>query len=160
MALGYQTNGNTLVHWDGEELGYASEPISIVPQFYHTNVHADDYGPSAHAAILWDLAEVRVRMTLVYFDLAVYYDALKTAMGGGDLGTFVGAGTLLTGGSLSLLSSASGENDWTFPTAFLAEQPAEHPLGNERTLLRLTWRCIGINAAQAEVLSAGAVLFS
>lgn len=159
MSAAFYTAGNTLVSYDGSELGYSSEPIVIAPIFYHTNVQADDYGPRAPAAILWDLAEVMVRMTLVYFDAGVYYAAVKASMGGGDLGTFTGAGGILTGASLSLDSSTDPEESWVFPTAFLAEQPFEMPIGNERTLLRLTWRCIGINPAQAEVLSAGAVLF-
>lgn len=159
MAAGYVINGNSLVLVGGSELGLSKDPIALEPNLYHTDVHADDFGPSAPAAVLWDLADFTIRMTLVWFDNAVLNDVLKASMGGGTLGTFQGAGALITGVTMEIQSDIA-ENPWSWPQAYLAQRPYVFSLGNEYSAVQLVWRAVGLPTAAAEVLSQGVRLWS
>ena len=161
MAKAFYTQGNTLVKYDNSELGYAENAVKIVPRFHHKDIYADDFGPDSPALILWMLADFTIEMTLVYFDQTVIYNAIKDAMGGGTLGQFAGAGTPINGKQLDIESSTDATgNNWSFPKAYLAERPMEWPLGNERSLVHLTFRAVGLPTAAAEVKSSGITLFS
>lgn len=160
MSAAFYTNGNSTVYSNGSLLGLSKDPIAVEPVFHFTDVQADDFGPKAPAAILWDLAEVLVRMTLVYFDNSILQEAVKASMGGGTLGTLQGAGAIIGGFPMQIESGSVPGGSWTFPTAFLAERPLTFPLGNEYSAVQLTWRAVGLPTAAAEVLSQGTVLWN
>ena len=172
------------------ELGLTSDAIRISPAITQKGIHTDDYGPDVPAELMWLLGEVRVRMTLVHYDADVLDVAWTESMGGPFYLSDQGAGTFTTAGDSNVLTAgwmqpagmlygnglarlASGNHymglnvtsasgiPYRFPTAVLAEQPFELPLGAEKSLTVLNWRAIPYNPPNAagDVYSSGAVLW-
>lgn len=181
MPRDFVVNGETLVsvkggaHWpnaqpirDLSELGLASEGIHVSPRFYHRDVHVDDFGPDVPPEVLWQLAEVRVRMTLIHFDEYVLDCCIAEAMGGPvsfevdippnlhpvrpSVGNFNPCGKPLGGGVPRLssgnhyislnLSSPVLLKPWRFLTCYLTGPPLEIPLGTSRTAAVCEFRAI------------------
>ena len=61
----------------GAQLGLSLDQIKITPRFHHRDVHTDDFGPDIPPEVLWNLADIRINMTLVHYD----YDVLDTSLG-------------------------------------------------------------------------------
>jgi hypothetical protein len=180
MSRNYLIFGETLVKVAGgqvgttdTELGLASEPISIAPQLYFHDLHVDDYGPNVPCDVLWMLADVRIRMTLVHFDYLVLRQCLQSSMGGGGGNSAAGAGTplgathALTLSSnnllrLKLVSNNGQQTTWTFSAAYLVDSPWELKLGTNHSLVTLNWRAIPYSTLgqQSEVVSSGIATWS
>ena len=157
MAFDIFSQGNCKITTGLGELGFSQDQVRIIPRFQHRDVMADDF-PATPALILWMLADVIVEMNLSYFDANILDACIKMSMSSSTFGTFVGAGTIQTFTTLQVGGSGDQGAPWNFPKAYLAEQPMEWPLGNERSVVRLRWRAVGIPTAAAEVLSAGVQL--
>ena len=115
------------------------------------------------------LADVHIRMSLVHFDKDVLSACISESMAGGDEGDLAGAGTPMGGGaglgadgnhyiSVNLLSPVL-DNPWRFLACYLSEQPVQYPLGTERSLVALNWRCIPYGLVAAETKSANTILW-
>lgn len=154
MSKSLHINQDCLVSYNTLELGYSLDSIKIIPIFYHQDIHTDDFGSSVPALILGMLAEVRIEMQLVYYDTTTLYLAWMDSGNEESFGKFAGAGKIITGKELKI-EGANSDLNWTFPKAFLTERPLEYPLGNERSIVRLTWRAVGLPEAADEVKSAG-----
>lgn len=163
------------------ELGLALEAVRVRPRFVHHDVHCDDFGPEIPAEVMVLLADVTVRMDLVHYDHTVLDACLAESLGGSvdaqgrpAPGTLAGAGTLLGGNNapgaagchfISLtLTSPVLAYPWRFPGAYLTGPAAEFPLGTEKTVVRVEWRCVpytpyGTQDPTKELLSAGAILW-
>lgn len=153
--------------FDGtEELGLTIDPVRIVPRYNHLDVMTDDYGPDVPVETLWNMADAVVHMTLVNYDPDVLNKCMRAAMGGGGLNVgnptgsgsvdgFMGmAGTPMGGGvameasgnnyvMVFLIPTDDGEyNPYRFVSCYLNSQPLEIPLGTERSLVKLAWRCV------------------
>lgn len=158
------------------DLGMTDKPIQITPRGVHYDVHTDDYGPDIPAELLFNLAEVRIQMTLVHYDVDILNICIQEAFAGGN-GTFVTDGTLapagkLMGGGVSVgasgnhyvslnIISATGQPPWHFPATYLDSQPLLIPIGTERSLVQLSWRGIPYGAmnSSGEVLSTNKILW-
>jgi len=150
------------------ELGLASEGVTITPRYIHKDINITDFGPEIPTEVMWMLADVTVRQRLIHFDPDVLDICLSEAMGGGGTfrygvttesldgrntatamppaGTLLGNGLpLLASGNhfISLnLSTVSPTLPWHFPAAYLIGQPVVVPLGTEKQMVDVTWRCI------------------
>lgn len=196
MARDYFINGTSLVRVkgigslanqdDGDnfgkaklwELGLAQDPIVLSPKFHHKDVFIDDFGPNVPAEVLWMLAEVRITMNLVHFDISVLRKCLANSMGNANAvdafdgsineGEFAGAGIPMGGNknrfvagnqyiSLNIRSEVvNGGLNWRFPTAYLAESPMTFPMGTERTIASLNWRAIPYGRPKITLAEVGA----
>lgn len=172
MSRDFYLNGPSLVKVKGgahlgttlnvgklTELGLSSEGIEIDLSFHHRKLIPDDYGPIVPAELMTDLAEARIRMTLIHFD----YNVLDICLGeslGGDRGIYAGgqlppAGTIMGGGgpifssgnhfiSLNILSEYKPQTlllgiPWRFPACYLSQPPVHFPLGTKCSAVGLTW---------------------
>ncbi len=204
MARDFNIQGQTLVvvrtiDIDGiprnqiqnQELGLSvPDGISVTLKFNHKDMKCDDFGPDTPPDIMFNLAEVRVRMLLVHYDYVVAGSCTNESMGGSDDGTLVGAGTIMGGGNdtgttgnrfVGLYLISVGDlvgipnfaRCWHFPSAFLTEPaPMEIPIGVDKTVLSLNWRCIPyqniytvglssnpVQTLSKEITSSGALLW-
>lgn len=184
----FQVNSETLVTIkigtsSRQQLGLTIGPITIIPRFSHFDVNVDDFGPDIPVEVLYNLADCRIKFTLVHYDRAVLEACLAQSMGGAATdGTMVTAGTPMGGGvafgtagnnyiSMNLQpgSSVFGQ-PWNFPSCYLAETPVEIPLGTEKSLVVCNFRAIPYipytssqnsqGNTTSELLSAGAILWS
>lgn len=173
MGRDFRINGESLVkvkggaHYSGgpiavlSELGLTGGPVhvSLIPN--HIDVKTDGYGSRVPAEVLWDLAEVRIKMDLVHYDPGVLDICVDEAMVGlgstGNLtaGPFAGymapAGMPMGAGkaifnsgnhfiSLSVTSPVL-RWPWRFRACYLTEH-IEYPLGTQYSQVQLTWRAI------------------
>ncbi len=171
-----------------QDLGLTTESVTIIPRFSHYAVKADDFGPDVPAEILWNLAEVRISMTLVHYDDfvldAVIAESMCGGVGDGPIGVVGWAGQMMPagtpmGGNKPLYTSGNhyiGLNisspilgfPWRFPATYLASQPVVIPLGTRRSEVQLNWRAIpyqfysGDNKTQplVEIVSSGVELWT
>jgi len=138
------------------ELGLCSDSIVLTPTFKHLDVPLDAWGGANGVApeVQTMLAEFTITMNLIHYDAEVLRDCLQNSLGGRSAaaGVLTRAGTRLGGGvaigaagnmyiNLSLSSPGAGV-PWYFPAAFLTGNPAEYPIGVERSIVRATWRAI------------------
>lgn len=202
MARDFQINGECLAMVKGHgaladlpmsspdaaahlwELGLTTESVTITPTWQHKDINTDDFGPNIPAELLWQLADVRIRMTLIHYDRDILRDCMIESMGGGSLvdanglfvdGTLAGAGQPM-GNGLALfasgnhyislnLTATSGGQPWRFPTSVLTAQPLEIPIGTKASLAVLNWRAIPYrplpsqNDLNLDIVSSGAVLW-
>lgn len=161
MPNGFYVQGNTTVSTTEGELGYSEGPIKVSPMFHYRDINSDDF-PNSPAFVLWMLGEVSIEMSLVYFDSTILYQVIAKSMGAAaTVGSFGAAGKIMTGTVLTL-ATEGGENgdEWAFPKAFLSERPVEWPLGNERSVVKLTWRAVGTPTAGTNLRSNGVQLFT
>lgn len=170
-----------------EELGLTAEPVRIVPIYNHRDIPTDGFGPNVPVETLWNMGECLIYMTLVNYDTNVLGRCYRASMGGGNpdfvdednLDGFMGpAGIPMGGGagigqggnyytSLHLYPTQDGAYEpYRFRACYLNSQPLEIPIGTERTLVRLGWRCIPyqklvVTAGVPQEISAvsGALLF-
>lgn len=182
MAQSYIINGECLVQVKGmvgtpiestQKLGLAKEKIVITPRFFHDWMKVDDFGPNVGPDKMWMLAEVHIRMTLIYFDDSILKICIRESMAGGETeGTFVGCGTPMGAGvalynennhyiSLGLTSPVLKE-PWLFPATLLWETPVEYPVGTSASEVVCHWLAVPyvpLPSTGLELLSAGAVLW-
>ncbi len=145
----------------GAELGLSLEQIKIIPRFHHKDMHVDDFGPDVPPEVMWNLADIRISMTLVHYDSDILDTCMGESMGGGGfdissggMGAYLfGAGALM-GNLIAPLASGNFflglkivPNNITnqicyFPTCYLTGQPLEIPLGTQRSAVVLDWRSI------------------
>ena len=167
MARDFHIEGETLVrvrfgaHISGnvrKELGLAQEDVIVTPNFRHRDVIIDDFGPNIPPEILWQLADVRIRMTLIHFDEHILDICTSESMAGGVDAVFKEAGTMapaghLMGGGGPLLSSGNHFIQvnlaapqlgipWRFFASYLCEQPLRYPLGTRVMAVGCNWRAI------------------
>lgn len=158
----YSPPGATSPSSNLSELGLASEGIRITPRFVHKDINVDDFGPEIPAEVMWLLADVNIRMTLIHYDVSILDFCLSESMGGtflgGAPGLFDFAGIMQPAGSFlgnyvpyllsgyhytSLnLTSPALNFPWHFPAAYLTGPPIELPLGTQASMVELNWRAI------------------
>lgn len=148
------------------ELGLAVGPITVSPQWNHTPITPDDYGPGVPAELLADgCSEVRVGMTLVHYDEVVLEHCISESMGFtpsldyNDLGLLAGvqaAAGQPHGGfhdyyasgwrylGVNVVPGSPGVfiKGWRFRACVLAAPPQRIPLGTRRSLVELEFRAI------------------
>lgn len=171
MARDFNVNGECLVYVKGNgalaagsspgywELGLAQGPVRISPRINHLDVYADSFGPKVPPELLWQLAEVQVRMTLIHFDKDVLNACVVESMAGGTLGDFVAMGTPMGAGQAlyasgchyigMLLTSPVLNFPWAFNACVLTEQPIDWPLGVDASAVITNWRAIPYNPIPA-----------
>lgn len=187
MSRDFQINGETLVKVKGvggllaedgtaglHELGLAAQGIVVAPRFHHRDVHVDDFGPNCPAEVQWLLAEVSISMLLIHYDRGVLDACIGESMGGtdgGDAGIFAAGGGLPLGGgwprfnpdchyvSLNLLSPVL-DYPWRFLTCYLADQPAQLPVGTSKTIATVNWRAIPYSPLYVSGAATGSGSFS
>lgn len=160
MSRTIYVNGNTLVTADGSELGLAESSVGITITPKHLEVKISTFGEVA-ADVQAMLAEAEIDMTLSQFDPAVVETCLNKSMGVSSLGIMPVAGVLLGAGNklISLrIASPTGGRPWTFPSCYMTGNPISWPLGNERSLLKLTFKAIPYTSDPST--AAGAILFT
>ena len=166
------------------QLGLTAKPVRILPRYYHTDIHADDFGPRVPAELMYNLAEVRVQTELVHYDSLLARICWAESQAGatrplntnGVPGPVPNEGFLAPAGSLQgngLPRFASGNYyiglnlitgpqtlDWRFYSAVLTEAPWELPIGSEKSVLVMNWRCIPyrpiINTSVGNTITVGA----
>lgn len=185
MARDIFVNGETMVLVKGpadsptlsatQQLGLADGGIRVRLNSNHLDVNADAWG-RAPFEIQYLLSDVTITMPLVHFDRTFLDECLRLSMGGGQgaVGRTSRAGRRM-GGNVPqfavgnsfiglILSSPVGEKPWRFWYTYLAGSPMEFPLGNERSVVQLTWRAVpytndpwgGGSAQPSTVAGAGA----
>lgn len=161
MAAGYFINGESLVTVKGPSgssisslstLGVTDSPIHVSPTLHHDDIHTDPTGPSVPPDLQVFGGEAYIRMTMIYFDVAVLDACVALAQAGSTAGTLARAGILMGGSAARLaagnnyiglnISSPVGGRPWRFLTAYLAREPFSWPLGTGRSAVALTWRAI------------------
>lgn len=161
MSRDFFVNGETMVSVKGNvntsigsitQLGLSDTQIRITPDFRHRDLIVDSFGPEVPVDVQSFLASVAVNMTLVHFDRDVLDTCLRESLGMSAIGAMPRAGTLLGSGDarfggankfigLNLLSPV-GNKPWRFYAAYLVGPPMEFPLGTEKSIVTLNWRCI------------------
>lgn len=170
MTRDFRINGETMIkvkggqHMSGRaianlaELGLTTGPVVITPTFMHYDKRVDDFGPDVPADVLWNLADVRIRATLIHYDADVLDTCIKESMGGGlpgffneaglcgPAGTPLGKGKALFASGNNLISvnllSPQLNNPWRFPACYLTGPPIELPLGTQASAVLINWRAI------------------
>lgn len=171
MARDYVVNGECMVQvWGGahlgedqpvgmlSELGLASEGVEITAFFKHKDVLTDDFGPVVPAEVMTQLSEVRIKMSLIHYDLEVLNICLNESLGGGNslslpwpslvpaaAGTLLGNGVDVTHSGCHFmrlyLSSPQLQKPLRFLSTYVVDQN-EFKMGTERTVHDLLWRAI------------------
>lgn len=163
MARDIFVNGNTMVTADGAELGIGENSVTISLTYKHLDVMVSTFGGSQGVPheVQAMLAEASISMVLANVDPGVLDTVIRKSMASSSIGVMPIAGTLMGGNSFftSLrISSPVAGRPWTFPTTYLADNPISWPLGNERSLVSLTFRAIPYQADPSS--AGGAVLFT
>jgi hypothetical protein len=153
-------NGN-----DQAELGLTTDKVRVFPVYHHQDVYTDDYGPNVPVETLWGMSEARIFMDLVHYDTDVLDQCMALAAGvdesltplypdeldglAGPAGRPMGAGLPLYDANNNYLSVylipanfLSAKRPYRFKACYIDSRPLEIPLGTERTMVRLSWRCI------------------
>ena len=162
MARAWYINGESMVQVKGpagtllanvQQLGLSDGPIRVQPKFIHKDIQVDAWGQTVPPEVQFMLAEVSISMNLVNVDVPVLQQCIQEAMGGALVyGQLARAGTLMGGNvvqynannhyiSLGILSPVGGI-PYRFITSYLTGQPLEIPLGTEKSVFQLNWRCI------------------
>lgn len=143
MAMAIFVNGPTLVTVNGSELGLSDSSIQITLSTDQQDVIVDAWGGVNDVQAMF--SEASISMTLVHFDYSVLQTAILQSMGASAFGQLPVAGTLLGSNSkfMSLrMTSPTQSVPWTFPTAYLKDQPLVIGLGTEKSIATLKWRAI------------------
>lgn len=135
------------------QLGLAASEVRITPVFKKMDVNVNAWG-DAPVDVQHMLAEVLISMDLVHFDRTVLDECIRLSMGGGgaSLGEVNRAGALL-GNNLARFASGNryiglniaspvSAKPWRFYYAYLADNPAEFPVGVQRSIVSCNWRAI------------------
>ena len=161
MARDFFINGESLVsvrsHTSSAiptltELGLASDPVRVQPIFHHRDIRLDAFGDSP-AEVQWMLAECLISFTLIHVDMNVLEECLRLSAGGPALyGEMARAGARL-GNNLPrfaagnnyislTISSPVAARPYRFFFTYLENPPAEFPLGTEKSMIPIRFRCI------------------
>lgn len=145
------------------QLGLAEGPIHIVPEFRHKDMNVDAWGSEIPADIQFMLAAVNISMNLIHYDALVLDACLSESMGGVPIGG--AAGTANGGpGQLGRAGRPLGANSalfsadcryvtvnilspvfglpWRFLHCYMTGPPVDLPLGTEKSVTQVNWRCI------------------
>lgn len=166
MARDFQINGPCLALVKGradsgigtlQELGLAEGPIRVSLEFRHRDMQVDAWGGEIPPDVQFMLAAVNVFIPLIHFDRSILDVCIAESMGGAPaIGQLAGAGRRMgnnlprfAGGGvdgnhyISLnLTSPVGLKPWRFYTTYLVNNPADFPLGTEKSMVQTQWRCI------------------
>lgn len=161
MARDFQINGECLVTVKGaagsgiatlQELGLAADPITVTPVFKHKDINVDAWG-EAPAEVQWMLAEVFINMTLIHFDQSILDICIRESMAGAAaIGQMKRAGARMGNNTarfnasnhyvgLNLSSPVQGK-PWRFFFTYMPSSPLVVPLGVEKKIIQVGWRCI------------------
>jgi hypothetical protein len=155
-------NGPTLVTVKGNigttistisELGLSDNPIRVSLNERHMDVNVDAYGGEIPMELQYKLVDVNINMTLMHIDPDVLDACLKETRGGAAaVGTLTTAGSRLGNNAARFaaawhfvelgLTSPIGLKPWRFYNCYLTGQPLEIPLGVERSIFVVNFRCI------------------
>jgi hypothetical protein len=147
------------------QLGLAESPIQVSFELHHKDINLDAFGSEVPPEVQAKIAAVNISMDLINFDQAVADVCLMESMGGSAaVGVLPPAGALLgnsvprfspantvaannvvtTGNHLIglNLSSPNFGKPYRFIFSYLTQTPYTIPLGTEKSVLRLNWRCI------------------
>lgn len=160
---------------DGRELGLSADAIQLSPRFIHQDIKVDDFGPQIPADVMWNLADITIRMNLVHYDREVLDVVARESCGGGRglWGVLAPTGTIMGGNKfifssgwhyMSLNLRTNDDFSWRFRAAYLSVPPIEIPLSTRRSVTQLTWRAIPYREPTSlfnpgEIVSSGVVLF-
>lgn len=119
--------------------------MTIRPSPHHFPIDVDGwmFAPPERQVFPMDCT---VSMTLVHFDIAILETAMANSMQSSSEGVDPIGGTLLGANSgyktLTLSSPGPANNTFTFTSAYIKDS-YELPLGAERSLLQVTFHCVG-----------------
>lgn len=163
------------------ELGLAAEQIRITPHLRHRDVHCDGFGPDVPPEVLWQLADVTIRVPLSHHDPHVLDAMLAESMGGlrddfdppgpgnptlaagllgphsrplGKLTALYVSGNNYFGLMLDGADALSGR-PWRFPACYLTGPVVEIPLGTQVSLPVLTVRAIPYRVPPNQLVTSG-----
>ena len=155
---------------EATHLGLSTDAIRIEGQLKHTDMHATDFGPDMPMDVMWMLAYINIRMTLIHYDANALDVAMRESMGGGlnplvDAGYLAPAATLLgnkrdvlTSGNhfmhvtLDNLPQVDDMGPYRFLACYLSSPPLEIPLGTATTAVQLNWRCIPYTTPSPKII--------
>lgn len=135
-----------------QQLGLSDGPIRFSLDFHHKDITVDAWG-EVPPEIQFMNAEARISMSLVHFDSSLVDLCLQASMGSAPaVGAVPRAGTLMGSNaalgssansfiSVNILSPVAGK-PILFLACYLAQSPYEIPLGTEKSIIQLNWRCI------------------
>lgn len=157
---------------DQQQLGLTSEPVKVFPRYSHIDKVTDDFGPEIPVEVFWMMGEALISMSLVHYDNDILAQCMRASMGGGgiDNNNPDGESDDFTEGAMDGFLGPAGRplgygralgtaaNQYTtvylipftgasirpyrFKACYINAQPMEIPLGSERSIVRLMWRCI------------------
>lgn len=164
MARSLFINGPTLITVKGnsntslatiQELGLSDQPIRLSFNLRHMDVNIDAYGGEIPFELQAKLVDVSLNMTLVHVDYTILEAVLAESMGGASAvspGVLPIAGATMGGAGARFsanwhyvelgITSPVGGVPWRFANCYLTGQPYEIPLGTERSIINLNFRCI------------------
>lgn len=156
------------------QLGMSDGPVRVRHNFRHMDVNLDAWGGEVPFEIQCKLQDVMIDMTLVHVDYALLEVCVAESIGG--MGA-VGVGTMPLAGArlgnnsfrfaagnhyigLNLGAPVNGV-PWSFKHCYLTGQPFEIPLGSERSIIAMSWRCIPYipDPFNAGLFSLGQILY-
>lgn len=144
------------------QLGLASAPIRVRPEFRHKDLKVDAWG-EAPPEIQFMLAWANISMDLIHVDMDVLDAVLRESMGGASaIGRLTRAGTRMGGGGprfsstyhfvgLNIYAPISGR-PWRFLHSYLTGPPIEHPVGTEASIITCNWRAIPYTQDPANIV--------
>ena len=148
------------------ELGLATDQIRVSPRSSYEDLPVNAWGRGIPDT-QWMLQYVMVTINLIHVDPAILAECMRLSQGGGGNvgqdGVFARAGQrlgnnqarfapsqvapatgLLAGNNYIGLNLAAPVNGipWRFSYAHLADQPADFPLGTDKSVISTNWRVI------------------
>src|SRR4051812_41229379 len=82
------------------QLGLAEKGILVRPNWWHRDLHYDDFGLNIPPEVMWMLADVSIRMRLIHYDQIILDTCMIEAAAGGAFSVTSFAGLLNPMGSL------------------------------------------------------------
>lgn len=137
------------------ELGLTEGPIRVTPNIRHADIAVNAWG-NGHVPpeVQIFAADVTISMALVWFnrDILGYCFSESCGVASGVEGQLAGTGARLGNNSarfsttnfyISLnITSPNAAVPWRFPSCYMTGPPMEFPLGTERSVVPVNWRCI------------------
>lgn len=138
------------------DLGLAVDQIQINPKYFHRDMKVDGFGKNVPPDVMMDGVEYEVRTKLIHYDPQILDVCLSESIGADLLGgrqcQSPNVGTLMRGSKVLYNSgnhfmslgifSPQLYRPYRFLTCYLAERPAEIPLGTDLTEVLLNWRVL------------------
>ena len=147
-----------------QQLGLADSPIVVTLDGRYLDVIVNAWGTDLPAEVQYMLSSANISMTLVHVDRSILDVCLQESMGGIAAGGTTDGGGVTTPGQVSRAGARLGNNaarfaatnhyislgiqspvaskPWTFYYTYLTGPPMEHPLGVERSIIRVNFRAI------------------